>query len=383
MRRLQTCLRGTVEVFYQPYSARRLSCRVSPFICGRTAASSWQSVTKLTEMCTTASICSSVRHCSSSASSAESTSEDGEGALEIKHPVVQFPARSLLARQRDLDIAEVKRGEYESMIAALRETRHYYQYPSLSAPQIGWNVRVFTMFDGSVWINPEVLEVNCPPPTLEATGTENSAADASPATCSTPKNCWAWEPCASCAFLLHYIERPSTVKLRAIDETGSVVETVLTGMRARFALHEMDHMDGILFTRRIPDTNHVVLADGFSTMSDWSDDYPTLEARSTFLYTTFTPPYTFQTDAVHDANMLDRKFEDNIYPGHEMDKQLRIANVAYEEVQRAQWKMVKRQHQGDSAEMTPQASDEDHVGCEEDDNSAAVSDNAKDNNGKG
>jgi hypothetical protein len=146
---------------------------------------------------------------------------------------------------------------------------------------------------------------------------------------------------------VHYIERPATVRVQYLDRKGNRVDKVFSGMKARFILHEMDHMDGVLFTRRIPDTNHVVLADGFSTMSDWSDDYPSLEARSTFLYTTFTPPYTFQTDSVTDANLLDRKFEDGIYPGHEADAQMRVENAAYDELQRLRWREVKTKFEGD------------------------------------
>lgn len=280
---------------------------------------------------------SSMRCCASNAS-------NGEAPLDIKYPIIQLPSRSLMTRQRPLPQKEVSRGDFDEMIERVKASRSYYQYPSLSAPQIGWNVQMFCLFDGTVWINPEVLETNCPPPPPsgdEATAAATTATATTDGGSSEVKNCWAWEPCASCAFLMHYIERPATVRIRALNERGEVVDTVLTGMRARLALHEMDHMDGIMFTRRIPDTNHVVLADGFSTMSDWSDDYPSLEARSTFLYTTYTPPFTFAADAVWDSNLLDRKFEDNIYPGHEMDKQLRIINAANDEIQKMKWRLMK------------------------------------------
>ena len=36
-----------------------------------------------------------------------------------------------------------------------------------------------------------------------------------------------------------------------------------------------------MFTRRIPDALHVVPLDGFHMMSEWADDYPSIEARST------------------------------------------------------------------------------------------------------
>eukprot|EP00744_Colponema_vietnamica_P027131 GILI01040548.1.p1 GENE.GILI01040548.1~~GILI01040548.1.p1 ORF type:complete len:117 (-),score=26.29 GILI01040548.1:29-340(-) len=81
-------------------------------------------------------------------------------------------------------------------------------------------------------------------------------------------------------------------------------------------------------------------------MSDWPDDYPSLEARSTFLYSTFTPPYYFESDEVLDANLLDRKFEDLIYPGFEHDAAIRINTEAYMEQQREAWEVEKEAREG-------------------------------------
>jgi hypothetical protein len=107
-------------------------------------------------------------------------------------------------------------------------------------------------------------------------------------------------------------------------------------------------------------------------MSDWSDDYPSLEARSTFLYTTYTPPYTFITDNVHDAYLLDRKFEDGVYPGHEADRQLRAESMLYEDMQRAQWRDLKGKREEDEM-MRNDADAEDAADADaEDGENAAV-----------
>lgn len=279
-------------------------------------------------------------------------------SLHVDHPIVQLPARSLWCKQYPLDPAQVRRGEFAEMIGRVQAARHYYQYPSLCAPQIGWNVQMFTLFDGTVFINPvnlDALEVEA-----EAKKSGVSLVEAEAQWMLQKrregKTCFAWEPCASCCFLMHYIERPTTVRLRAIDADGNPLEVTLEKMRARMALHELDHLGGVLFTRRIPDTNHVVPLEGFSTMSDWSDDYPSLEARSTYLYTTFTPPHTFVTDIVEDAQLLDRKFEDGVYPGCELDRRMRIENAALEELQRAQWRMEKeRGEEGDAGQRMREA----------------------------
>ncbi|TPP51500.1 Polypeptide deformylase family protein [Leishmania donovani] len=264
-------------------------------------------------------------------------------AVQETYPIIQLPARSLWCRQYALDARRVAQGEYAGLVSQVREARHYYQYPSMSAPQTGWNVQMFTLFDNSVFINPVNLDE-------EAWRAEAAQQGMSWVAFEEEKmrelrteglTGFAWEPCASSGFLLHYIERPLTVRVRALDEHGKPFTVTLDKMRARMALHELDHLQGVLFTRRVVDTDHVVPMEGFVTMSDWSDDYPSLEARSTFLYTIFTPPYHFVSDAVPDGNLLDRKFEDGIYPGCEQDRQQRIELAAMEEIQRNAWRKEK------------------------------------------
>ncbi|KAG5507919.1 hypothetical protein JIQ42_07213 [Leishmania sp. Namibia] len=258
-------------------------------------------------------------------------------------PIIQLPARSLWCRQYPLDARRVAQGEYAGLVSKVKEARHYYQYPSMSAPQTGWNVQMFTLFDNSVFINPVNLDE-------EAWRAEAAQLGMPWVAFEEKKMCelrakgqtgFAWEPCASSGFMLHYIERPLTVRVRALDENGQVFTVTLDRMRARMALHELDHLQGVLFTRRVVDANHVIPMEGFLTMSDWSDDYPSLEARSTFLYTIFTPPYHFASDSVPDGNLLDRRFEDGIYPGCEQDRQQRIELTAMEENQRNAWRREK------------------------------------------
>ena len=237
---------------------------------------------------------------------------------EIKYPIVALPSRSFFERQGSIDLNELRRGVSDDMLKQLKESRKYYQYPSLSAPSIGWNAQVFTLFDDSIFINPEIIGGNNKAlTTVDEVRKFSGVADI--ATGEKPPQCWTWEPCASCPFLMHYIKRPSAVTIRAYNERGEQFSVTLDKMKGRLALHEMDHMFGILFTKRIPDVNHAVPLDSFSTVTEWSDDWPSLEARSTFLYTLYTPPVSFVPDAVTDADFMDRKFDKRIYPGMEME----------------------------------------------------------------
>lgn len=203
------------------------------------------------------------------------------------------------------------------MLEKLQDTRHFYQYPSMCAPQIGWNVRCVVMCDGTAWINPELVS-------------------------TSPTQCWAWEPCASCSFFMHFIQRPLKCTVRALDPTGAVIERELSGMRARMMQHELDHLDGYLYTRRIPDSTHVIPLDAFNMMSEWEDDFPSVEARSTFLYTVFVPPTGMLSEGLPDAALLDRKFEDKVYPGYEVDVNYLSASRLHEEEIREMYKKMKR-----------------------------------------
>lgn len=276
-------------------------------------------------------------------------------------PVIQLPARSLWCHQFPIpkqDLVLKTQGNFSSldnsdadssvsavaeMIQRVKDTRHYYQYPSLSAPQIGWNVQMFTLFDNSVYINPVCLDTmewkeeadkkGVPYPLYEKEKLLSLR--------SKRQTCFAWEPCASCAFLMHYIERPLTCRIQALNEKGELVVETLEGMKGRMTWHELDHLQGTLFSRRAVDANHVVPLEGFCSMSDWSDDYPSLEARSTFLYTLFTPPFSFVSYGVDDANLLDRHLEDGVYPGKERDAQMRIEHAAMEQVMRTRWQQER------------------------------------------
>ena len=56
------------------------------------------------------------------------------------------------------------------------------------------------------------------------------------------------EGCLSIPGYTGEVERPAEVKVQYIDETGDVQEMTATGLLAACVQHEIDHLDGILFT---------------------------------------------------------------------------------------------------------------------------------------
>lgn len=98
----------------------------------------------------------------------------------------------------------------------------------LSAPQVGIALRMFVMGPQSgphfVCINPEAIEVG---PKVRAK-----------------------EGCLTFPGLWLNISRPSWVQARYQTLDGSWVERKFEGLMARCFLHELDHLDGKLFTER-------------------------------------------------------------------------------------------------------------------------------------
>lgn len=61
------------------------------------------------------------------------------------------------------------------------------------------------------------------------------------------------EGCLSLPGISGDVERPMEVKVRALDRNGNEFELVGTELLARAICHEVDHLNGILFTDKIKD----------------------------------------------------------------------------------------------------------------------------------
>lgn len=104
----------------------------------------------------------------------------------------------------------------------------------LAAPQVGVLRRAVLVLETNVpegekeyiieLINPEIVE---------SSGTQNGP-----------------EGCLSVPGEYGLVERPLYVKVRAQDRNGNWFEVEGTGLTARCFCHELDHLDGIVFTSR-------------------------------------------------------------------------------------------------------------------------------------
>jgi peptide deformylase len=68
----------------------------------------------------------------------------------------------------------------------------------------------------------------------------------------------AFEGCLSMPGLRGLVPRHARIGLRGSAPDGTPVERELGGLAARIVQHEVDHLDGVLFTERMADIRHLV-----------------------------------------------------------------------------------------------------------------------------
>jgi peptide deformylase len=112
----------------------------------------------------------------------------------------------------------------------------------IAAPQIGVNLRVVIF--GGTGKNPRYPEapeiaftVLCNP-IIEPLGEQKSR---------------GWEGCLSVPGLRGEVSRFEHIRYRGRDAEGATFERVVDGFHARVVQHECDHLDGVLYPRRVTD----------------------------------------------------------------------------------------------------------------------------------
>ena len=149
-------------------------------------------------------------------------------------PIYLYGSQVLRAAAQEADLSD--REELRQLVADMIETMHHADGCGLAAPQVGVSRRILVV-DGSDLTDryPELKgfhrEMINPRYTFE-----------SEETCSYE------EGCLSIPNVDAEITRPETIRIRYVNTDFEEVEESFTGFAARMLQHEMDHLDGILFT---------------------------------------------------------------------------------------------------------------------------------------
>ena len=145
----------------------------------------------------------------------------------------------LLERSRPIERFDSP--ELHALIADMRDTMAHQNGAGLAAPQIGVGMRVVIF---GVHANPRYPDAEEVPdtilinPVVEPLGSEMDE---------------DWEGCLSVPGMRGWVPRHRRIRYAGFDERGRPFERTVEGFHARVVQHECDHLDGILYPRRIVD----------------------------------------------------------------------------------------------------------------------------------
>ena len=156
--------------------------------------------------------------------------------------VAKLGVKQLRTRSRDVDPKAVSRGDYEAFLADLEHTMREYDGTGIAAPQVFTPLRIF-LYE----VNPETRKKN--EQSVPLTALFNARYEA-----VGPEKEDDSEGCLSVPFLWGgVVPRYASIRVRALDRSGKVVELDATGYHARVLQHEIDHLDGLVYLDRMPD----------------------------------------------------------------------------------------------------------------------------------
>ncbi len=142
---------------------------------------------------------------------------------------------------KEIELKDLKDSKIREVLVDLVDTLNSYKYGvAISAIQISKPIRLFLIkektemkdeFIYSYFINPKVLSVS-------------------------DKMVARYESCLSVNHSLTYgeVSRNDWIKLEYYNELGECITKKYTGFIARIILHEIDHLNGILFTDKTDST---------------------------------------------------------------------------------------------------------------------------------
>jgi peptide deformylase len=151
------------------------------------------------------------------------------------HPVLRTKAQPVAPE-------EVASARIQRLIDDMIATMDEYSGIGLAAPQVHESLRIFV---AGIRIGDEPVERDEPgdPPVVVVINPEISPVGRAVVE--------GWEGCLSIPDIRGRVPRAESVRVRALDRTGTRREFTAHGLSARVIQHETDHLDGILFFDRM------------------------------------------------------------------------------------------------------------------------------------
>ncbi|RXJ70413.1 peptide deformylase [Veronia nyctiphanis] len=158
-------------------------------------------------------------------------------------------------RQQALSLSHEKSDEYKAFFRDLESIMLEHNGVGIAAPQVSESIRAFIvasrpnaryphapMMQPTLMLNPEVIYQN-----------DDIEMD--------------WEGCLSIPGIRAKVPRSTEISVRYETISGECVEKTLSGFVARVFLHELDHLNGVVFLDRTESSEYVTEAEFQRIMS--------------------------------------------------------------------------------------------------------------------
>lgn len=164
--------------------------------------------------------------------------------------IVQAPDPVLSKATKKINKVDSKIRKLINEMAVTLENTTDPEGVGLAAPQVGISLKLFIIKENPTsplltFINPEILSNSKDKYPL----TENNKD--SQINKSKRKKGVKLEGCLSLKDIWGVVNRASSLTLRFMDENGIIKEKVFSGFLATIIQHECDHLEGILFPKRV------------------------------------------------------------------------------------------------------------------------------------
>lgn len=144
-------------------------------------------------------------------------------------PILSDGHPKLAERMEEFDLSQITMPEIQKFIKQLKLTMRTYGGLGLSANQCGFRFRMFVMGSDDfqmVCINPEIVQTFGEPTKMR-------------------------EGCLSYPGLYLNVPRYNKIVVEHFDELGEYNTTTLEGISAQVYQHELDHMNGVVYTDKV------------------------------------------------------------------------------------------------------------------------------------
>ncbi len=152
--------------------------------------------------------------------------------LRMGHPLLKSIANP---------VQEFNTPELDCLIEDMLDTMADFDGAGLAAPQIAVPLRVVIF---GIEHNPRYPDIEPIPQTVLINPEISLIGE---------KFESAWEGCLSIPNMRGLVPRITNIKYKGFDQIGNEIERFADGFHARVVLHEIDHLDGILYPERIKD----------------------------------------------------------------------------------------------------------------------------------